>query len=162
MKKIKSFLEFTSYLKESEIVRMQNSHVGKKTCNILLISRTSRRCLVSMTADSKKWGGIQSFLDPESSTKAELSNETVRAVRELTGYQGNLEISPSYIYVTEDVSHHSFVGLIEKEFMPNKNDGVKMYSWLTLEEILELSPKEEALEEMLKNDKSFFKYLKKL
>jgi len=162
MKKIKSFLEFKTYLTESEIVHASNSYIGKKSCNILLIARDTRKCMVAMTKDSDKWSGIQSFLDSASSTIVELRNESTRCVRDITAYQGDLEISPSYVYVTEDISHHCFVGLVEKQFMPKKNDGIKMFDWITLEDLLGLSPKDQTLITMMKNDKSFFKYLKKL
>lgn len=163
MKKIQSFLEFKAYLAESEIMHTKNSYVGDKFACVLVISRSDRRCLLAKTITTDTWGTISVKLSNEASTVAELSNETSRGLKDITGYKEEIELIPSYIYVNADkVSYHNYVCLMEKEHMPVQNDKVSSYSWMSLEDLLGLDQKDNNLIAMLKNDKSFYKYLKKL
>lgn len=163
MKKIKSFLQFKTYLTESEIVHIKNSYGGDKTACVLVISRATRRCLLAKKVNQNKWGTVDVKLSAEATTVAELRNETIRELKNLTGYKDEIELVQSYIFVDADkVSHHNYVCLMEQECMPVKDADTSSFMWVTLEDLLGLEEKQDNLVAMLKNDKSFYKYLKRL
>jgi len=160
MKKIKSFHEFVIYLNESEIVRTKNSHVGAKKSGILTISRSTRRCLVVQDSATNKWGTLQGEIEHDSSMISELKHEAMHNFKHFTGFEDGVELVTSFVFHSSDnISYHNFIALVDKEFDVSTEI---LHKWLTLEELLELDPKEADLEALVKNDNSFFKYLKTL
>jgi 8-oxo-dGTP pyrophosphatase MutT (NUDIX family) len=73
------------------------------------------------------WGGA--IDDDESPLQA-----VKREVQEETGYKGNYQIIPSFVYKKGDFQYHNFVIVVEKEFDPKLDWETEKFGWFALDE----------------------------
>lgn len=91
--------------------------------------------------------------------KAESKNmkkEALREFREETGFKGDLELLPAYIYEDENLKFHNFISLID-EFKPKLDHETDKAKWVTYTELKQLSPKHFGLIALLKNSRDLIK-----
>jgi len=155
MEHIKSFKLFE---KETKYTTYDNSKGGKfwgdQGAGILPICKNTGRLLVSFRSkevnEPHTWGIFGGKMDtdetPMESAKRELIEET--------GYEGNFELIPAYVYISpnEDFKYHNFIGIVETEFEPEYDWETESSKWLSMSELLELKPKHFGLKKLL--DKS--------
>lgn len=160
MKNVKTFEQFRQDLNESEIVLTKNNYIGNKTSSVLTICRTTRRCLVVLRSTTHSYGLLHGTPDVDSSMVSGLRNEALRDFKATTGYDKDIELESVSILHTEGIDYHIYIALVEGPFVPAGSQDVRMYQWVTLEELLDLTPKDEDLDHLIKDNSDFFKYLK--
>ena len=82
------------------------------------------------------WGGKAD--EEEGENELGIVNVVKREFREETGYNGEIELIPAYIYQTPSKSftYYNFIGLVEEEFTPLLDWETKNAKWITLEELV--------------------------
>jgi hypothetical protein len=82
------------------------------------------------------WGGKAD--EEEGENELGIVNVVKREFREETGYNGEIELIPAYIYQTPSKSftYYNFIGLVEDEFTPLLDWETKNAKWITLEELV--------------------------
>jgi len=117
----------------------------------------------SYVLEPNTYGVYGGKLDDEVEDEAGVISAAKREFNEETGYDGKIDIVPSYIYRYKNVfTYYNFIGIIEDEFEPELDWESDGYKWLTLKEFLEIEPKHFGLQELIKNDiNTIKKYAKK-
>ena len=151
-------LEFGKWLLEDWVI---NPSTGLPiAAGVLLICKKSGRLLPNMRGRSvaagntvSTWGGaLDEGETPEKAVE--------REVREETGYGGNIELIPSFIFRNEKYEYHNFIGLVENEFKPMLNWESNSMNWMTWEELNEMSHKwHPAFKSFINNSKSHIEKL---
>jgi 8-oxo-dGTP pyrophosphatase MutT (NUDIX family) len=82
------------------------------------------------------WGGKAD--EEEGENELGIVNVVKREFKEETGYNGEIELIPAYIYQTPSKSftYYNFIGLVEEEFTPLLDWETKNAKWITLEELV--------------------------
>ena len=71
---------------------------------------------------------------------------------EEAGYEGKIEMIPSYVFKSDNFTYYNYIGLIKKEFEPELNWETQDYRWVTYNELRQLEPKHFGLKALIKND----------
>jgi ADP-ribose pyrophosphatase YjhB (NUDIX family) len=79
-----------------------------------------------------------------------MKKEALREFREETGFEGDLDLFPAYVYEDEKLEFHNFIGLLD-EFKPKLDHETDEAKWVTYTELKQLSPKHFGLIALLKN-----------
>ena len=86
----------------------------------------------------------------------DMKKEALREFREETGFKGDLELFPAYIYEDKNLKFYNFIGLVD-EFKPKLDHETDKAKWVTLTELKQLSPKHFGLIELLKESGDIIK-----
>ena len=127
---------------------------GDAGAGILIISKDTKRILVayrsSYVNEPNTWvvfgGAVQDSTDMKESALRELEEET--------GYNGEINLIPAYIFKTKTFEYHNFIGIISKEFEPELDWENDNYKWITFDELLKIEPKHFGLISLLKDKES--------
>ena len=121
---------FSVFEKENKYTVYDNSKGGKfwgdKGAGILIICKTTKRLLVAMRSEEvnepNTWGIFGGKMDNKETPKEAAKRELI----EETGYKGNFELIPAYVFESpnKDFTYYNFIGIVEKEFKP-KHFGLK-------------------------------------
>jgi 8-oxo-dGTP pyrophosphatase MutT (NUDIX family) len=148
----------TSFKKYNEEIVYDNksglSFWGNLGAGILPLCITTKRFLVALRSEYvdipncwNLWGGkVNSEENVEIAAKREFEEES--------GYNGDIELIPAYIFKTKGFEYHNFIGLISNEYTPSLDWETQDYEWLTFDELLELEPKHFGLEKLLNDNES--------
>ena len=133
------------------------------------INRITGAGILAISPEGKILVGLRGQDGPEPGTwasfggKAESSDmkkEALREFREETGFKGDMELFPAYVYEDKHLKFHNFIGLVN-EFKPKLNFETDKAKWATLAELKQVSPKHFGLTALLKNSSDLIKkYLK--
>lgn len=122
-------------MKLTEMMRQPTEAAG-----VLPICRaTNRMCFLWRSPDTEMgnvWGLPGGSID-QNETPAE---GALREMREETGYQGPVKLVPSYIYESDRIIYHNFIGVVSEEFPFHPTDfkfaqehtRMEWMSWLEL------------------------------
>jgi 8-oxo-dGTP pyrophosphatase MutT (NUDIX family) len=120
---------------------------GGAASGILPVCSTTKRiCLARRSSEVETgncWGtiggAVKEGLDPASSAKAELAEET--------GYAGALRLIPAHVFIDGKFKYHNFIGIVSHEFSyaPKsghdwETDSLTWVSWEELEEDISNNP----------------------
>lgn len=103
---------------------------GKQAAGCVYFSNsTSRFCLAhrsSMVEQPKTWGTWGGAMDP-----GELPQDAVkRESYEETGYSGNIELIPLYVFSDPSgFKYHNFLAIVPEEFEPRMNWETQGFGW---------------------------------
>lgn len=124
---------------------------GDKGSGVLPFNKETKKFLVSFRSKYVNepntwnlWGGaIDGDMTPEDSAKKELHEET--------GYNENIELFSAYVFVApnDTFRYYNFIGVIENEFTPVLDWETEDYKWVTLEELVKLTPMHYGLKGLL-------------
>ena len=130
-----------------------DNYWGNSASGALIINKENNKILVGLRSEDvnepNEWssfgGAIEDELSPEYNAKHEIYEET--------GYKGEIELIPAYIFKTPSGSftYYNFIGLVETEFVPILDWENSDYRWITLQELYDLKPKHFGLEALIKN-----------
>lgn len=131
------------------------SNIG---AGILPISLKTKRILIAFRSDYvdtpntwSTWGGS---IDIDEENENEPNKIALREFKEETGFNGQINLMPSYIHKTLNnfFTYYNFIGLLDDEFTPQLDWENDYYKWVTLTELLEIQNKHYGLNLLLKND----------
>lgn len=137
---------------------------GDAGAGILPICSATGRVLVAYRSkyvnEPHTWGVFGGKLDdpketPEEAAKRELTEES--------GYEGDFEIVPAFVFKTPNntFEYHNFIGVVEEEFNPTFDWETESAKWVTLAELKALRPKHFGLKALMENSMSIIsKYAK--
>lgn len=132
-----------------------NRRWGKVGAGILPYCKKTKRFLISLRSpyvlEPGTWGLWGGKLDDVDTNNIIFTAK--REFKEETGYNGKIDVIPSYIYKETDFIYYNFIGIVKNEFKPHLNWESQNYKWVTLEELLEIEPKHFGLEKLINNEK---------
>lgn len=149
-------------LQYSEFIYEQSSkrtHWGKIGAGALIISNATKRLLVSFRSlyckEPHTWGIFGGAIDDNE----DVEDAVKREIREETKFAKNIQLIPSYVYKSNDRSfqYFNFIGIVENEFNPILDLENDDYRWVTIDELLLLTPKHFGLQLLLKHNLSQIK-----
>jgi 8-oxo-dGTP pyrophosphatase MutT (NUDIX family) len=158
---------FKTILKEFQ-QRLIKEYWGHRAAGILCFSKDTKRFLIALRSSQvhqpNTWGIIGGKIDPKDKSYLEGAS---REFKEESGFNG--EISSSLLYTfkdpAEDFEYYTFLGIVPQEFTPKSQKEhaweTSKFKWVSLEELLKISPKHTGLEETL-SDKTVISKLEKL
>jgi len=154
-------VSFQQWLNEQESDWSPEGFWGHKGAGILPIACTTGRILIAHRSiaveEPHTWGVWGGKIDDDD---ADLQDEAQREFREETGYNGNLEIHPAFVFRSAGgFEYHNFIGVLDEEFQPTLNWETDNYRWSTWEELQMLSPKHFGLEKLLVNSGSLIQQI---
>lgn len=100
------------------------------------------------------WGGKIDEEDGQSEN--EIEDVVKREFMEESGYDGNIELIPAYIFETPNKSfkYYNFIGLVDEEFEPTLDWETESFRWVTFDEMMSIKPKHFGLRGLLNDMKS--------
>lgn len=125
---------------------------------ILPICIKTNRILVGLRSQSIKeggtWANFGGMIAAEDNSFKEIA---IRELQEETGYHGSIKLIPAYVYKGKSLTYKNYLGLVEEEFVPQLNFETDIAEWITLEELVSLSPKHYGLTYLLANNYNLIK-----
>ena len=82
-------------------------------------------------------------------TGENLRHVVTREFYEETGYSGDIELIPLYVFKTKGFEYHNFLGLIDHEFEPQNSWESQGHVWVTWDELLSFPNKHFGLSDLL-------------
>lgn len=118
----------------------------KRAAGALVYAKDTKKFLVAMRSDEvlqpNTFGVIGGKIDNEN---VEITEEVLRELNEETGFEGDIDFTLISTYIKGEFRYRTFLGTIEKEFVPNPTIEFKwensFFKWVTLEELQQLEPK---------------------
>jgi 8-oxo-dGTP pyrophosphatase MutT (NUDIX family) len=134
---------------------LETVYYGKKGSGVLAISKDTKKILLAYRGrkvnEPFTWAVIGGAIDPNES----FDDAAKREFQEETGYKGQIDLIPSYVYKDGDFEYQNFIGLVPNEFIPepslNHSWETKQFKWFNLDEFLSLDPKHFGLKLLIKN-----------
>ncbi len=115
-------------------------HGTKSAAGILLIARVSKQLLLGKRskedAEAGTWGLITLDLNTKINNNEEAKDETLKLFREQFGYTGNIELNEILVNTADDFRFYNYIGIVDKEFMPQLNWEIEKYQWFTYEDFI--------------------------
>ena len=155
---MKNILNFDKYslIEKGEYELYTNKKGGKfwgdAGAGILILCKTTGRILLAMRSEfvnePKTWGIFGGKLDDPNESPLEAAT---RELVEESGYEGEFEVIPAYIFQNKDFTYHNFLGIVEKEFKPTTDWETEYTQWFDLKEFLSLHNKHFGLKALIKN-----------
>lgn len=144
------------YLKKFESVRW-----GSVGAGILPFCKKTNRFLIPLRSvyvyEPHTWGVWGGKID---SGDVSIEHSATREFEEECGVKNIIkELIPSYVYQENNFTYYNFIGIIESEFAPNLsflNEFGELetedYRWVTLQELVKISPKHFGLQALIDNN----------
>lgn len=137
---------------------------GNAASGLLPICTTTKRICIGLRAnwvnEPGTWGnfggaiGLAHGGDEEEALSPE--ENAIKEFREESGYEGNVELIPSYIFKKDGFVYTNFLGLVDREFELNhENDPyveVLKVKWVTLDELVKHEKLHFGIKSLIKHD----------
>lgn len=147
-----------------QFIKLFESFWGDEASGILPICKTTGRILIgkrsSWVLEPHTWGNFGGAigLNHNGNQEEKLSpkDNAIKEFQEETGYLGNIEMIPSYIFNIGNFSYYNFIGLTDSEFNHDssniEHEEVSEIKWLTLDEVLNHEDLHFGLKSLLDNN----------
>lgn len=123
---------------------------GKQAAGVYIICPKTKRILLTLRSsrvlEPNTWGIPGGALNINDFGIEEYHDDTPilavkREVMEEVGYGGEINIRPSILFSEENFKFHNFIGTVPDEFKAVLNWENSDAKWLTIDELLKISPK---------------------
>lgn len=156
---IYNFDEFTNLQTEALKNTSDGVFWGNVAGGVLPICKSTKRILVAYRSahvqEPHTWGVWGGKIDEEDGeVQSEVDSAVKREFLEESGFNGKIELIPSYKFVTKDKTfkYYNFIGLLDEEFEPTLDWETENYKWLTYEEMIKLTPLHFGLVKLIEED----------
>ncbi len=151
-------------------LRTFESFWGEEASGVLPISKSTGRILIGLRSkyvmEPFTWGNFGGAIGKrhggEEEEKLSPEDNAISEFREESGYDGNIELIPSYVFESGSFKYYNFLGLVDEEFEANTKkhmiDGyyyeVERCEWVTLDELINHEDLHFGIQALLNNNMS--------
>jgi len=140
---------------------IESQYWGSKASGILPICKSTGRIGIGLRShwvnQPNTWGNFGGAIGlghyGESLEEKSPEENAMDELREETGFYGEVELIPSYVFEKPDFKYYNFIGIVDKEFELDLSDiehiEVTQIIWVTLEELLKKDNIHSGLKEMI-------------
>lgn len=140
-----------------EVLNEGRDYWGSIGAGVLPICLKTKRLLISYRSayvlEPHTYGTIGGKLDFDEE-KNDLSSIALREFQEETGFHGNINLIPAYIFRDKNFEYHNFIGVVTDEFKARIDWETERFEWVTFEQLLKLNPKHFGLKKLLSDSNS--------
>ncbi len=137
---------------------------GNLGAGVLPICKKTGRILVAYRSryvnEPHTWGIFGGKLDEEYGEE-DLQEVAKREFVEESGFNGNVQLIPAYIYKAKGFEYHNFIGVVDDEFKPELDWETEKIQWVNFDEFVKLYPKHFGLKTLVGNDLNKIKFYSK-
>lgn len=128
---------------------------GNLGAGVLPICTKTKRILLAYRSayvnEPHTWGVFGGKLD-EGVQDEDLAQVALREFREESGYEGEINLTPAYIFKRPNFEYHNFLGIVDAEFEPELDWETESTKWVNYQELIDIYPKHFGLKDLLKHD----------
>jgi 8-oxo-dGTP pyrophosphatase MutT (NUDIX family) len=140
----------------------EGGYWGDEASGILPICRETGRICIGLRASwvnqPLTWGNFGGAIglshEGEQIERLSPNDNAIEEFKEETGYDGDIEMYPSYVFERDNFKYYNFIGVVENEFELNlsgmEHIEVLQIKWVTFDELLSQDKLHTGLSEMIK------------
>jgi 8-oxo-dGTP pyrophosphatase MutT (NUDIX family) len=136
-------------------INPKNIYFGNRGAGILIFCKSSGRFLIQLRSKFVNEGNTYGIYGGRIEISENFYQGALRELREETGYNGKIKLYDIYRYEDKEAGfiYQNFLGLVEREFIPQNNWECYSHHWLTYNQLENIYPKHFGLKRILENNK---------